>query len=31
MFNFFKNPQKSKAYGLYKSVFARYIKNPKEE
>ena len=25
------NYLKSKAYGLYKSVFARYIKNPKEE
>ena len=25
------NFSKSKAYGLYKSVFARYIKNPKEE
>lgn len=25
------NYSKSKAYGLYKSVFARYIKIPKEE
>lgn len=31
MFNFFKNPQKSKAYGLYKSSFARYIKSGMEE
>ena len=25
------NYSKSKAYGLYKSAVARYIKNPKEE
>ena len=25
------NYSKSKAYGLYKSAFARYIKNSKEE
>ncbi len=25
------NHSKSKAYGLYKSVFARYIKKTKEE
>ena len=25
------NYSKSKAYGLYKSAFARYIKDPKEE
>ncbi len=31
MFNFFKKSQKSKGCGLYKSIFARYIKIPKEE